>query len=222
MRYVKYYLALTLLMPNWAYAAAPTRANSYVSNTTIDPSQNNANENALYSYLQTGVDTYAAGSITNTAISGSAGITYSKLSLTGSIVRGDLSSSSFVTLPTGAVFFMVTGSCPTGTTDVSATYANKYVKINATAGTSSGVVLTGTVDSHTLTTPEIPAHTHSVNYRFADDVGNTYGSARTVQGAVTGTFETASAGGGGGHTHTISSATTLEPSSVTMIACQVN
>lgn len=87
-------LIIAILLTTNSYAAAPTRAYTYVSNTTIDPVQNNANENALYSYLQTGVDTYAASSITGAAISASASIPYISLSLSNSIVNADISSSA--------------------------------------------------------------------------------------------------------------------------------
>lgn len=121
-------------------------------------------------------------------------------------------------MPSGAVFFMVSGSCPAGSTDVSATYANKFVKINSTQGTSSGVVLTGTTDSHVLDITEIPAHTHTYNAPTSPGAG---GSGASYSGTPSSTAS-GSAGGGLGHTHTISSATTLEPSSVTMRSCQVN
>ena len=128
-------------------------------------------------------------------------------------------NASGVLLPTGAVFNMISGSCPPGTTDVSATYSNKYVKINATAGTSSALALTGATASHTLTTAEIAAHTHTVT--------NSSGPSGTdaiawATGNLQAAVATSSTGGGGGHTHDITTATTLEPSSITMIACQVN
>lgn len=85
-------IGIILILAGNIYAAPPTRAYTYVSNTLIDPSQNNANENALYSYLQVGVDTYSAGSITGAAISASASIPYVSLSLTNSIVNADISS----------------------------------------------------------------------------------------------------------------------------------
>lgn len=81
---------LLIVLPNLATAAAPTRGFNYVAHTTIDPAQNNANENALYAYLQAGVDTYASGSLTNDAVSGSAAISYSKLNLIGSIKNADI------------------------------------------------------------------------------------------------------------------------------------
>jgi hypothetical protein len=136
-------------------------------------------------------------------------------------------SAPGILLPSGAVFYMLTGDCPNGTTDVSATYANKFIKANATAGTSSGVVLTGATASHTLTTAEIPSHTHKNSDGYYDQ-----GTSVTLSGGpspisyhgggasagATGT----NTGGGGGHTHNITTATTLEPSSITCRLCQVN
>lgn len=83
-----------ILLPLTANAAAPTRVYNYVAHTTIDPTQNNANENALYAYLQAGVDTYSSGTITNDAISSIAAISYSKLNLIGSITNNDINASA--------------------------------------------------------------------------------------------------------------------------------
>lgn len=202
-----------------SWATPPTRLYSYVPNATIDPNQNNTNENALYTYVQTGVDTYAPGSISAADINANASIAYSQLSLTASIKQSDIATGGFL-MPSGAVFFMATGSCPSGTTDVSSTYANKYVKINSTQLTSSGVVLTGTTDSHTLSTAEVPSLTYTVAADSGANPSTTSFLGRS--GSPSGTFTGNTSGGGGGHTHTISSATTLEPSSITMKACQVN
>lgn len=204
-----------------AYAAAPTRGFNYVSGSVIDPAQNNSNENSLFNYLQNGVDTYANGSISNVAISSTAAITYSKLNLTGSIIKSDLSASITFVLPSGAAFFMFSGSCPSGTTDVSSTLSNKYIKINSTAGTLSGVVLTGTTDSHVLTTGELPSSGLTFTRLDSNGSGIT-GVQGTNNGSNPATVTTSNMGTGGGHTHTISGATTLEPSSVTAILCQVN
>lgn len=92
----KILILILLLISNNVYAAAPTRSFTYISNTTIDPAQVNTNENSLYSYLQTGVDTYANGSITGAAISASASIPYASLSLSNSIVNSDISSSAAI------------------------------------------------------------------------------------------------------------------------------
>lgn len=227
---IKILFLILILFSTNLNAAAPTRAYTYVSNTTIDPAKNNTNENALYSYLQVGVDTYAASSITGAAVSSAAAIPYVSLSLANSIVNADVSSSAAIAaskiasgggvLPSGAIYFMITGACPTGTSDVSATYANKYIKINATPGTSSGVVLTGTTDAHVITSAELPASGVTIP---TNNSGAAFGStAIAMSNTAANTTVTSNAlGSGTGHTHTLSSATTLEPSSVTMRACQV-
>lgn len=224
-------LIIFLLFSSVAQAAAPARQFNYVSQTVIDPAQVNANENSLYNYLQLGVDTYTAGSISNAAVSGTAAIIYSKLNLTGGIVNTDIASSAAiaasklalggVVLPSGAIFYMLTGSCPSGTTDVSATYPNKFIKTNSTQGTSSGVVLTATTDSHTLIASEIPALL--LTRTQSNGAGGGTAAAYTVANASDGTTSLVNvSGSGNGHTHTISSAATLEPSSITAKLCSVN
>ena len=126
-------------------------------------------------------------------------------------------SAEGVRLPSGAVFFMLSGSCPAGTTDVTSTYSDRFLKVNSTQGTTAGPTLTGTVDSHTLTEAEIPAHTHS----YVAGLGNRAATGNNyAAGSDAGT--TGSTGDGGGHTHTLSSATTLEPKSFTCKMCQVD
>lgn len=96
---------------------------------------------------------------------------------------------------------------PDGFTDVSATYADKFIRISATALATGGAnththaVGSYTADSHTLTTAEMPAHTHSYNNSNAPANVADGGSSRST-GDSAGT--TGSAGSGGGHTHTIS------------------
>ena len=128
-----------------------------------------------------------------------------------------------MTLPSGSVFFMASGSCPTGTTDVSSTYANKYVKISATQLTSSGVALTGTSDGTTLTSAQsgLPAHTHLMGGGFGRYDGDS-GGGMSNQIANDATAANTAANAAEAHNHTISSATTLEPSSITMKCCQVD
>ena len=46
-----------------ANAAAPTRQNSYVTQTTIRSDDVTDNEDAIFGYLQTGVDTLRAGAV---------------------------------------------------------------------------------------------------------------------------------------------------------------
>lgn len=130
-------------------------------------------------------------------------------------------NANSVTLPTGALFFMVTGACPAGTTDVSATYSNKFVRINATGGTTGGA------DTHTHAAGSYagPSHTHT----FTSD-GITFGSAPggNVGADSSGTLDTkhyhtgtTDAGGTGAVTGTSASSSNV-PAYVTAIACQVN
>lgn len=87
---------LIIILALFSIAAAPTRTSTYTTGTTIRSADVTANENAIFNYLQAGVDTYAAGSILNAAISSSAAIAYSKLNLTGSIVNADINSSAAI------------------------------------------------------------------------------------------------------------------------------
>lgn len=187
--------------------------NSFTPNTTISSSAMNSNFNTVQTTFNshTHEDITKVGAITSGTWQ-------------GNVVEktyGGTGVTTGIGLPSGAVFFMISGSCPTGTTDVSATYANKFVKINATAGTSAGTVLTGTSDSHTLTSTEMPAHVHRQITRgpVVSGAGPAGGGNDSV---VDSGNDTLSTGGGGGHTHTLSAATTLEPSSITMTCCQVD
>ena len=66
----------------------------------------------------------------------------------------------------------------------------------------------GTSGSTTLSTSQMPAHTHTFN--LADgSVGNGVESTNTTGG---GTWTTSSTGGGSGHTHTTPAVSTLQPS----------
>ncbi len=211
----KFIIAIILLSFPFICFSSPSNSisipNSFTPNTTISSSSMNSNFNEIQTKFNTHThtDITALGAIT----------TGSWLANIIAKDYGGTGNAYGLGLPSGAVFFMISGSCPSGTTDVSATYSNKFVKINATQGTSSGTVLTGATDSHTLDTTEIPSHTHSYNNSNAPANVADGGSSRNV-GDSSGT--TGSTGGGGGHTHTLSSATTLEPSSITCKMCQVN
>jgi len=65
-----------------AYSAPPSRDNTYVPATTITASDVTANEDAIFNYLQAGVDTYADNTIVNADVNSSAAIQSDKLTLT--------------------------------------------------------------------------------------------------------------------------------------------
>lgn len=235
MQLIKASILLLLLSIN-VYATDVTIPTVYQTNGTVTASNLNGNFTALAQKINGGLDNDNADTTngfrfyevkSSLPAAGSQGRT---VFLTSDNSLNFDTGSAWVAvqttglmMPSGAVFFMLTGSCPTGSTDVSATYSNKFLKVNSTQGTSSGVVLTGTTDSHTLTVPEMPAHTHGTPAGQAGGGafnGSQGWASGLTQFGANGTSDTT--GGGGGHTHTISSATTLEPASITVKLCQVN
>ena len=63
----------------------------------------------------------------------------------------------------------------------------------------TGGAKTSTTGSHTLTTSEIPSHTHT--FSRADNTGSGSAASRGQHDGGSQTFTTAATGGGGGHTH---------------------
>ena len=90
---------LFLLLPSLLFAAPPSRSYTYISGSTISPSDVTTNEDNIYNYLTRGVDTYADssittddvldGTLTNTDISGTAVISVTK------IADGSVSNTEF-------------------------------------------------------------------------------------------------------------------------------
>jgi len=62
-------------------ASPPSRSFTYIANTTIRSNEVSSNEDSIFSYLQSGVDTYANGSILNVAVANNAAIAETKLNL---------------------------------------------------------------------------------------------------------------------------------------------
>lgn len=256
-------IGLFLLFATNLWAVPPSSSFTYLTGSIISPSEVQQNETNLYNYLSTGVDTYADstivsaditdGTIVNADISGSAAITYGKLSLgsslltgditDGTIVNADISSSaaidkskvalSGVVLPSGALFYMITGSCPAGTTDVTSTYSGKFVRFNATQGSTGGA------DTVTISEANLPSHTHAAGTLAVDsESAHTHaalGSAAAGTGAgfanSTATSTSVTTQAGSAHGHTISgsagatgsgTATTITNPYVTAKACQVD
>ena len=170
-----------------------------------------------------------AGKVSGTGLTGLASIP----SGAGVIPAANIPSVGF-TLPSGAVFFMITGSCPTGSTDVTATYSDKFLRVNATQGTTGGS------DTVTIATANLPVHTHAVGtLTAANESAHTHpiqlyeGVAASDNpsevGSVPATLK--STGSGTAHTHTLSgatastgsgTATTITNPYVTCRMCQVN
>lgn len=120
-------------------------------------------------------------------------------------------SSSADPIPVGTVMFFFQASVPTGwTAYVPATEYMLRIVGNGSGGSIGGSVSFASVfdrtatDSHTLTTNEIPAHSHTVTSVFA--AGDSFAAA-TASGNVAlkspTNFSTNNTGGGAGHTHGI-------------------
>ena len=101
----------------------------------------------------------------------------------------------------------------TGWSNVSATYSNKFIRINATPLTTGG----SDTDSITLTTTELPAHTHNAGtYAAANESAHTH--TIPLEGGGTGFVDTSAtqgtaaapptitSSGGSAHGHAISGA----------------
>ena len=92
----RFIVLLILLICCNAYAGPPSRIKTYETGTTILASDVSANEDAIFNYLQAGVDTFSSGSIVDADIATSASIDDSKI---------DLSAVAQATEFVGAVTF---------------------------------------------------------------------------------------------------------------------
>lgn len=88
----------------------------------------------------------------------------STLNVAGTVTaQGDLSVNGTTVgtgllMPSGSVIFMASGACPTGTTDITSTYSDKFVRINSTQ------LSTGGADTHThgAGSYAVGSHLHSI------------------------------------------------------------
>jgi hypothetical protein len=124
-----------------------------------------------------------------------------------------------VEIPTGTLMLFQQTSAPTGWTKQT-THDNKALRVVSGTASSGGTSAFTTVFANqtptintsglsagatTLSTTQIPSHTHSYtgsNYNAAGD-GNPGGTASTAAGGTTG-----AAGGGGSHSHSMSGSAT--------------
>ena len=142
--------------------AAPSRLFTYTANTTISSSQVTANEDALFNYLQAGVDTYSPLSILNADISASAGIDDAKLDL--SAVAQAVAFNGTVSI-VGAL--TVTGNSTFAGTTIANLGTVTTADING--GTIDGTIIGG-ASAAAVTTTSLVATTADINGGTLDGV----------------------------------------------------
>ena len=111
----KIVMLLCLSITALAYASPPARLNTYTSGELITAADVTANEDAVFNYLQAGVDTIKDATIVNADVSGTANIQASKLNLTSinqSIANtGTLTNTGNVTVTgNAAISAKITGT----------------------------------------------------------------------------------------------------------------
>lgn len=169
-RYYLYILCGLILFPSICNAAPPSRLNTYVAGNTILAADVTGNEDAIFNYLQAGVDTYAPLSIDNADISLSANIQSDKLNL-ASIAQdvGITSAGSFDN---------------NGTTSL-----DGVVTVSAAANFDGAVDFDSTIDfsgatiTAAFTVADITATTADINGGTIDGV--TLGDTSSVSGTFT-------------------------------------
>ena len=129
----------------------------------------------------------------------------------GGITFNDTTVLTTNPIPAGTVMLFVQTSAPTGWTKDTTTHNNKALRVVTgtvtpggtvaftTAFASKSVAGSVTVDNTTLSTPQIPAHTHTL--------GTLLGPGKATSGSASGASgptpqSSGPTGGGGAHNHT--------------------
>lgn len=187
---------------------------------------------AEFNAIQTAVNSKAEAanaSLTGvpTAPTAAAGTNTTQIATTAFVLANAPSSS----IPAGSVMLFVQTAAPTGWTK-STVHDNKALRVvsgTASSGGSIGfttafgtpsvsgsVSLSGTVGSTTLTTTQMPSHTHDVQ-RYTDGSG-TSTPASTIGTSTLSSLNpsTTSAGGNGSHDHSFSGSGSLSSATATI------
>ncbi len=96
MKKILFLLSFIFLFQTIVESSPPSSSYTFLTGQTIQPNEVQQETTNIYNYLTQGVDTFADGSIVNADISGSAGITYGKLSLGSSILSSDIKDGEIV------------------------------------------------------------------------------------------------------------------------------
>ena len=160
------------------------------------------------------------------------------LNTSGQVSNAGLQNPS---IPSGAVMLFYQSAAPTGWTQVTSLNDYSLRLVSGTGGTTGGTTAFSTVFSNqtptinvsglsagatTLSTAQIPSHTHTIN--LGTNGGGSYIHCNGNDGdASGGSVQTVGAGGGGSHSHSLSgsatsSAITLNVQYANIIICSKN
>jgi len=171
---------------------------------TISPAPSAGTNNVYVRYLSTTLQSVAP-------IQGSVGI--SQLSATGTpsastFLRGDNSWSLVAGFDSGTLMLFQQTAAPTGWTKQT-THNNKALRVVSGSASSGGSVAfttafaNGSTGATTLTTAQIPSHSHSLSANNADNTGQTPRPGANRNNASNFTPSTNAEGGGNSHTHSL-------------------
>jgi hypothetical protein len=144
-------------------------------------------------------------------------------------------------IPSGSVMLFYQAAAPTGWTQVTTLNDYDLRLVSGTGGGTGGTTAYSTVFSNqtptisntfsvgatTLSTAQMPSHTHTIPYINAGGCGPNQGLTYNTSANSPITIDTGSQGGGGSHTHSISgsatsSAITLNVRYANIIICSKN
>lgn len=154
---MKRFLILFLLIATTSFAAPPSRVATYVTGETILSADVTANEDALFNYLQAGVDTYADETIFDEDVDPSANIQSSKLNLQSiaqnvGITSGGSFDNNGATTLDGAVTVTGTTTFAGATISDLGTVTTADINGGNIDGTAIGVSSPTVITATTLTT----------------------------------------------------------------------
>jgi len=171
----------------FAYAAPPSRVSTYTSGTTIKSADVTGNEDAMFTYLQAGVDTIKDNTIVNADVNSSAAIGASKLNLT--TVTQNVAHSGTLTQSGSASFTTITDLGTVTTADINAGTWQGTIDGNWTAASQTcadlGTVTTTDINGGTMDGVQVDGET-ATGMLFSNDASD-YLSGLGTQG-FTGQF----------------------------------
>ena len=137
-------------------------------------------------------DTKLAQIATAGTVSGAALTSLANIPAGAGVIPAANSAANFVT---GDWILSSVTTARSGWTNVSATYNNKFMRINATPLTTGG----SDTDSITLTSTELPAHTHITTF-YREGTGGVTAPIDRMDGGTTTNYTTSSTGTGSAFT----------------------